>query len=82
MAMKKTKKIFRLKDISIDNIVEDHISLLKSPTIKDFNVNIYTGEVLGERIESKYTNISKSRKVLADKFTYLIHLIIKRSHNS
>lgn len=82
MAMKKTKKIFRLKDISIDNIVEAHISLLKSPIIKDFNVNIYTGEVLGERLESKYANISKSRKVLADKFTFLIHLIIKRSHNS
>ena len=82
MAMKKTKKIFRLKDISIDNIVEAHISLLKSPIIKDFNVNIYTGEVLGERLESKYANISKSRKVLADKLTFLIHLIIKRSHNS
>lgn len=82
MAMKKTKKIFRLKDISIDNIVEAHISLLKSPTIKGFNVNVYTGEVMGEKIESKYTNVSKSRKVLAEKFTYLIHLIIKRSHNS
>ena len=82
MALKKTKKIFRLKDISIGNIVEAHVRLLKSPTIKDFNVNIYTGEVLGEKIESEYANVSKSRKVLAEKFTYLIHLIIKRSHNS
>ena len=82
MAMKKTKKIFRLKDISIDYIVEAHIRLLKSPTIKGFNVNVYTGEVMGEKIESKYTNVIKSRKVLAEKFTYLIHLIIKRSHNS
>ncbi len=82
MALKKTKKIFRLKDISIDNIVEAHVRLLKSPSIKDFNVNIYTGEVLGEKIESEYANVSKSRKVLAEKFTYLIHLIIKRSHNN
>lgn len=82
MALKKTKKIFRLKDISIGNIVEAHVRLLKSPTIKDFNVNIYTGEVLGEKIESEYANVSKSRKVLAEKFTYLIHLIIKRSHNN
>lgn len=82
MALKKTKKIFRLKDISIANIVEAHVRLLKSPSIKDFNVNIYTGEVLGEKIESEYANVSKSRKVLAEKFTYLIHLIIKRSHNN
>lgn len=82
IAAKKTKKIFRLKDISIENIVEAHIRLLKSPTIKGFNVNVYTGEVMGEKIESKYANVSKSRKVLAEKFTYLIHLIIKRSHNS
>ncbi len=54
MALKRTKKIFRLKDISIGNIVEAHVRLLKSPTIKDFNVNIYTGEVLGEKIESVY----------------------------
>lgn len=82
IAAKKTKKIFRLKDISIENIVEAHIRLLKSPTIKGFNVNVYTGEVMGEKIESKYANVSKSRKVLAEKFTYLIHLIIKRSHIS
>lgn len=82
MAAKKTKKIFRLKDICIDYIVEAHIRLLKSPTIKGFNVNVYTGEVMGEKVESKYANVSKSRKVLAEKFTFLIHLIIKRSHNS
>lgn len=82
MALKKTKKIFRLKDISIDNIVETHIRLLKLPTIKDFNVNLFTGEVIGESIESEYTKVSKSIKVLAEKFTYLIHLIIKRSHNN
>ena len=82
MALKKTKKIFRLKDISIDNIVETHIRLLKLPTIKDFNVNLFTGEVIGESIESEYTKVSKSKKVLAEKFTYLIHLIIKRSHNN
>ena len=82
IAMKKTKKIFRLKDISIDNLVEAHIRLLKSPTQKDFNVNVYTGEIMGEKVESKFANINKSRKVLAEKFTYLIHLIIKRSHNS
>lgn len=82
MALKKTKKIFRLKDISIDNIVETHIRLLKLPTIKDFNVNLSTGEVIGESIESEYTKVSKSKKVLAEKFTYLIHLIIKRSHNN
>lgn len=82
MALKKTKKIFRLKDISIDNIVETHIRLLKLPTIKDFNVNLFTGEVIGESIESEYTKVSKSKKVLAEKFTYPIHLIIKRSHNN
>ena len=82
IAMKKTKKIFRLKDISIDNLVENHIRLLKSPTKKDFNVNVYTGEVMGEKVDSKFANIGKSRKVLAEKFTYLIHLIIKQSHNS
>lgn len=82
MALKNTKKIFRLKDISIDNIVETHIRLLKLPTIKDFNVNLFTGEVIGESIESEYTKVSKSKKVLAEKFTYLIHLIIKRSHNN
>ena len=82
MTLKKTKKIFRLKDISIDNIVETHIRLLKLPTIKDFNVNLFTGEVIGESIESEYTKVSKSKKVLAEKFTYLIHLIIKRSHNN
>ena len=82
MALKKTKKIFRLKDISIDNIVETHIRLLKLPTIKDFNVNLFTGEVIGESIEREYTKVRKSKKVLAEKFTYLIHLIIKRSHNN
>lgn len=82
MALKKTKKIFRLKDISIDSIVDAHIRLMKSPTVKDFNVNVYTGEVTGEKTESKYANINKSRKVLSEKFTYLLHLIITRSHNS
>ena len=71
--MKKTKKIFRIKDISIDSIVDSHIRRLKSPAIKDFNYNAYTGEMMGEEIESKYANINKSRKTLTDKFTFLIN---------
>lgn len=82
MALKRSKKIFRLKDISIDTIVDAHVRLLKQPKIKDFNVNIYSGEMLGEIVESKVAKLNKNKSILKDKFTYLIHLIITRSHNS
>lgn len=82
MALKKTKRIFRLKNISVDSIVDAHVSGLKQPTVRNFNVNIYTGKEMGEVVESKYINVNKNKAILRDKFTYLIHLIITRSHSS
>lgn len=82
MALKKTKKIFKLKDISVDSIVDAHVRRLKQPTVRNFNVNIYTGEEMGEVVESKFANVNKNKAILRDKFTYLIHLVITRSHSS
>lgn len=80
---KKTNKIFRLKDFTIEDIVKEHIRNLKSPVlIGEFLLNMRTGVDSSQYVESKYANIRKNETILADKFSFLIHLIISRSYHN
>lgn len=80
---KKTNKIFRLRDITIEDIVKYHIRRLKSPVLKgDFQLNMFTGEDSSVYVESKYANTRKNETILADKFSFLIHLIISCTHSN
>ncbi len=79
--MKKTKKIYRLKEITIESIVDYHLHCLQHGLFNAKDLPMPQCTVGNNFTTSANTNgkpIVKRMGVLYDKYTYLIHVIINR----
>ena len=78
---KKQKKIYRLKDISIDEIVNSYLYYQHTGTFDGIKLE-FIPSVYSHDPQPKVLNESNYRKkkttILAEKFVYLIHLIRNR----
>ena len=75
------KKIYRLKNISIDEVVKSFQTLNAEGKLSDYEVESIPMVGINmpmARITYKSNDTKKHRSVLSDKFIYLIHLIRKR----
>lgn len=87
---KSTEKqnIFSLKDISIDNIVEKHIALLKEHAKPQRVITNFQDVTCDNTFVAQYETIQGKSKViprkliLHEKYTFLINKLIKRCRNN
>lgn len=87
---KSTKKqnIFSLKDISIDNVVEKHIALLEERAKPQRVITNFQDVTCDNTFVAQYETIQGKSKViprkliLHEKYTFLIHKLIKRCRNN
>lgn len=87
---KSTKKqnIFSLKDISIDNVVEKHIALLEERAKPQRVITNFQDVTCDNTFVAQYETIQGKSKaiprklILHEKYTFLIHKLIKRCRNN
>lgn len=88
--VKSTKKqnIFFLKDISIDNVVEKHIALLEERAKPQRVITNFQDVTCDNTFVAQYETIQGKSKaiprklILHEKYTFLIHKLIKRCRNN
>ncbi len=88
--VKSTKKqnIFSLKDISIDNVVEKHIALLEERAKPQRVITNFQDVTCDNTFVAQYETIQGKSKaiprklILHEKYTFLIHKLIKRCRNN
>lgn len=88
--VKSTKKqnIFSLKDISIDNVVEKHIALLEERAKPQRVITDFQDVTCDNTFVAQYETIQGKSKaiprklILHEKYTFLIHKLIKRCRNN
>ena len=87
---KSTKKqnIFSLKDISIDNVVEKHIALLEERAKPQRVITNFQDVTCDNTFMAQYETVQGKSKaiprklILHEKYTFLIHKLIKRCRNN
>lgn len=87
---KSTEKqnIFSLKDISIDNIVEKHIALLEERAKPQRVITNFQDVTCDSTFMAQYETVQGKSKaiprklILHEKYTFLIHKLIKRCRNN
>ncbi|MBC5590736.1 hypothetical protein H8S53_05660 [Bacteroides sp. NSJ-21] len=87
---KSTKKqnIFSLKDISIDNVVEKHIALLEERAKPQRVITNFQDVTCDSTFMAQYETVQGKSKaiprklILHEKYTFLIHKLIKRCRNN
>ena len=87
---KSTEKqnIFSLKDTSIDNVVEKHIALLKERAKPQQVITNFQDVTCDNTFVAQYETIQGKSKaiprklILHEKYTFLIHKLIKRCRNN
>ena len=87
---KSTKKqnIFSLKDISIDNVVEKHIALLEERAKPQRVITNVQDVTCDNTFMAQYETVQGKSKaiprklILHEKYTFLIHKLIKRCRNN
>jgi len=87
---KSTKKqnIFSLKDISIDNVVEKHIALLEEHAKPQRVITNFQDVTCDSTFMAQYETVQGKSKaiprklILHEKYTFLIHKLIKRCRNN
>lgn len=87
---KSTKKqnIFSLKDINIDNVVEKHIALLEERAKPQRVITNFQDVTCDNTFVAQYETIQGKSKtiprklILHEKYTFLIHKLIKRCRNN
>ena len=87
---KSTKKqnIFSLKDISIDNVVEKHIALLEERAKPQRVITNFQDVTCDNTFMAQYKTVQGKSKaiprklILHEKYTFLIHKLIKRCRNN
>lgn len=87
---KSTKKqnIFSLKDISIDNVVEKHIALLEERVKPQRVITNFQDVTCDNTFMAQYETVQGKSKaiprklILHEKYTFLIHKLIKRCRNN
>ena len=82
------QNIFSLKDISIDNVVEKHIALLEERAKPQRVITNFQDVTCDNTFMAQYETVQGKSKaiprklILHEKYTFLIHKLIKRCRNN